>query len=169
MSEIKLKKWQESVVDWLQEYDDYINTEEMQSLQQYDLNCNSSLSIKMPKGYGHTFLTAYLSDVVPHFLKHDSAVVYFDTDHLKEIEKYKKDVEENLDLLETKNNTIYISVYELYYAINENMHSQNVSKIANLKSKINGNIIIVDRSSSLPMVVKDFILTVASNAVVFLG
>jgi len=171
MSKITLRKWQEAVFDWFNEYDLYSGSEAMQSLQQFEVNSLSSVNIKMPKGYGHTFLTAYLSEMLPFSCETASVViVYFDMDHLKEIEKYKNDIDNNLDvILETDKKPIYISVYEFYYAINENSHSQDSSNLMKLKTKINGNIIVIDRASSLPNQVRDFILTVATNATVFLG
>lgn len=173
MSEIKLRKWQEAVLDWLGEYESYTGSETMQSLQQYDVNSLASISIKMPTRYGHTFFTSYLADIIPEDNSTDNTVVvvYFDMDHLKEIENYKKDIESSKKLKNSINNKnpIYISVYEFYYAINENSHSQNSSNLMKLKTKINGNVIVVDRASSLPNPVRDFILTVATNAIVFLG
>lgn len=170
MSKITLRKWQEAVFDWFDEYEGYADSQSMQSLQQYEINSLSSLNIKMPKGYGHTFLTAYLSAMIPlSQSKSPVVVVYFNMDHLKEIERYKTDVEHSGQIILESKQPIYISVYEFYYAINENVHSQNSSNIINLKSKINGNIIVVDRASSLPNTVRDFILSVATNAIVFLG
>lgn len=169
MSEIKLRKWQEAVLDWFNEYDSYSGSESMQSLQQYEINLLSSVNVKMPKGYGHTFLSAYLAKMLPSkYGTTPVVVVYFDMDHLKEIEKYQEDVESSFQFGDNKK-PVYISVYEFYYAINENVHSQNSSNIMKLKSKINGNVIVVDRASSLPNPVRDFILTVATNAIVFLG
>ena len=171
MSKITLRKWQEAVLDWFSEYDAYSGSETMQSLQQYEVNSLSSLNIKMPKGYGHTFLTSYLSTMLPSLCDTTPVVVvYFDMDHLKEIEKYKQDIASSLNVvLETDRKPMYISVYEFYYAINENVHSQNQSNVMNLKSKINGNVIVIDRASGLPNIVRDIILSVATNAVVFLG
>jgi len=168
MAKIKLKKWQEAIEDWFGEYESYSGSETMQSFSQYDINKKSSLNVKMADGAGHTFLTSYLSINLP--LKYKTSpvvVVYFDVDHLREIESRQEDIVEDFQCLPEK--PVFMSVYELYYAINENMHSSDGLKIQRAKSKINGNIVVVDKASQLPNTVRDFILTVATNAVVFLG
>jgi len=170
MSEIKLRKWQEAVEDWFSEYDAYVGSEMMQSLQQYDINKKSSLNIKMADGAGHTFLTSYLSSVLP--LKHGTppvVVIYFDVEHLKVIESAQKDICNSSPSETISTNQIFMSVFELYYAINESAHGVSSSNLQRIKTKINGNVVIVDNASELPNNVRDFILTVATNAVVFLG
>jgi len=163
MHKVKLHEWQEWVIKEIKKSIEYRNKEENQSLSDYDLNKSSQIKIKLPKGSGHTFLTAYLS------LSESVLIVNTDIDHWEEIASYRKEMDDGSPCpLST-----VVSVFELFYAIHHaalvNPPNLLLSTIDALKKRISiQSIVIVDNASGMPSIVEEFILAVARGPVVFL-
>ena len=164
MKNIELRERQSWLVNEIKKnIEDRTKEESLLSLSDYDLNKATQIKIKLPVGSGHTFLTAYLS------MDFDSVIINTDVDHWQEIANYRKE----LDNGEPCSNSTIVSVFELFYAIHHaNLVHQPVkllSSIETLKKRISAqSLVIVDKASSIPTLVEDFILSVARGPVVFL-
>jgi len=163
MSDIILRDWQAWVIKEIDKSIEFRNKEENQSLSDYDLNKSSQIKIKLPKGSGHTFLTAYLS------MTKDAVIINTDIDHWEEIASYRKEMDNG----EPRSVSTIVSVFELFYAIHNstlvNPPTLLLSDTDSLKKRISAqSIVIVDRASGIPSMVEEFILAVARGPVVFL-
>jgi len=160
---IVLRDWQSWVMKEIGKSLEYRDKEENQSFSDYDLNKSSQIKIKLPKGSGHTFLTAYLSMV------RDVVVINRDIEHWEEISSYRKDCYD----ADTEANSTIVSVFELFYAIHNstlvNPPSILLSDTDSLKKRISAkSLVVVDRASGIPSIVEEFILAVARGPVIFL-
>jgi len=161
--EIKLKDWQEAVVNCIKGHNDLVGEEKFMSLPQYEINSNSCIKVRFPSGYGHTWLAAYLSASL------DAVVLYSDVEHLKEIQKYWDNEFKNIC---PNRNRKAISVYEIFYAAHYASMAQKPSNqtvtLQQMKEKIKDKIVIVDQASELPSSVEGWIMVAAENAIVLL-
>lgn len=163
MKKVELKDWQNWVIKEINKSMEYRSNEVNQSFSDYDLNKSSQIKIKLPKGSGHTFLTAYLSMV------RNAVIINRDIEHWEEIAAYRAKLE---DAAPNSESTI-VSVFELFYAIHNstlvNPPALLLSDTDSLKKRISiQSIVIVDRASGIPNMVEEFILAVARGPVVFL-
>jgi len=163
MKKVELKDWQNWVIKEINKSMEYRSNEVNQSFSDYDLNKSSQIKIKLPKGSGHTFLTAYLSMV------RNAVIINRDIEHWEEIAAYRAKLE---DAAPDSESTI-VSVFELFYAIHNstlvNPPALLLSDTDSLKKRISiQSIVIVDRASGIPNMVEEFILAVARGPVVFL-
>ena len=152
---LELQPWQTVFRDLIDSHEDLVAGEEYQSLSDYDINRLTCISMCLPKGSGHTTMTAYIAANYP------AAVLYVNMEHWKEIcskSQIRMDVEP-------------VSIYELHYAmLMGNDPRSSLSLIEELKKKIQEKkVIVIDRASELLPGLKDWILTVARGVVVFLG
>jgi hypothetical protein len=171
---IKLRDWQKVVLDEIDKHDEIVDSELYSSMSDLEINNRTSIKVKFPKGAGHTFLTAYLASQ-----KYNTLFIYSDTDHLKEIQHYKEDIrssrskeEMSSAIKEVVNDGL--SLYEIYYAVNHanmvNPTEKPIVTLASVKAKISGkDIIVIDKTSSLPTIVESFIFNVATGTIVLLG
>lgn len=165
MSEmLKLRPWQEWLVEEIKRIN--IVRDDNLSLCDYDLNKLSQIKIKLPKGAGHTFLTAYLS------LANSAVIIHKDVEHWEEISKYRKMLQTDFGV-SLKGKSTIISIFELFYATHNAMLVQKpfelLSTTEALKSRIiSQSIVVADGASSIPNLVEDFILNVAHGPVIFL-
>lgn len=167
MSE-QLYEWQNVVIDFIKNHEEQSTTEEMMELNRFDRNDSNSISIKLPRKTGHTYLASYISCIMK-----DVALVYTDVDHFRSIRDFKDHIlRENKDAVENKSKDI--SIYELYYVCNQanmvNKTNNPLVRIDEVKNKIkNKSIIVVDDARVMPPHVKDFLLTISEGVVVFLN
>jgi hypothetical protein len=163
-SEFKLKDWQKVIIDCVNGHETLVGSQNFQSLSDYDINRQTSLRIKLPKGIGHTTLTAYIAN------KYPSLVVYLDAKHLKEIEDIGSlwNVKHNKD-------TETISIYELLYFQNQNASVRTIyrNNLEDIKKKFNNKqVVVVDATSTMPIYLEgleDIIWPLAKGIVILLG
>jgi hypothetical protein len=157
--QFELKPWQQVVVKAVESHEELISGQEWQSLSQFDINRMSSVSIAMPRGEGHTTLTAYL-----HCF-YDAVVVYFDMTHWKEIQRAAG----KFGFVDNPKTTA-ISVYELHYAMANSHDLTTMGVWKGIKERVEGKqILVVDRASEMISGMKDNLLNLTSGMAVFLG
>ena len=161
---LTFKPWQSWLIDEIKG----VNAvrEENLSLCDYDLNKLSQIKIKLPKGSGHTFFTAYLSLIYP------SVIIHKDVEHWEEISEYRKTIQHSYGI-EQQGKTTLISIFELFYAVHNAMLVQKpfdmLSSTELLKNRIcTQSIVVADGASSIPNMVEDFILNVVHGPTIFL-
>ena len=169
MNNITLHEWQAWVIKEIDKSIEFRNKEENQSLSDYSLNKASQIKIKLPKGSGHTFLTAYLS------MTKDAVIINTDIDHWEEIASYRREIDNVQNKIDGEPPLVstIVSVFELFYAIHHatlvNPPILLLSTTETLKKRISAqSIVIVDNASGIPSIVEEFILAVARGPVVFL-
>ncbi len=176
MEDKSLRTWQLAVVAAIDLHDDFIGSEDNQSLSDYEINRLSSISVKFPKGSGNTWLTAYIAK------NYDSSIVYIDHDHWKEIEvkvvemSSEKDRQAYFPFMykegEQERDFPYsfnaISMYEIFYGTTQG--AINEYDLESLKRKLGSSkVVVVDRASELSGPVVDFLFAVSKGIVVLLG
>ena len=60
-----LRPWQKVVVDFIDKHEEFVETEDLQSLSDYDINHASCVTMSLPKYSGHTTMTAYIAANYP--------------------------------------------------------------------------------------------------------
>jgi len=152
---IELKNWQKSIVETIGSKNQLVGG------RNSNKNEGNKIKVKYPKGYGHTFLAAYLSCV-----NENTLIIYTDSDNLREINKMQSEIDSILvaDELDSHvSTTVYISIFEIHYYIYNilNMAQQPSSPLTDgesIYSKIKGKkVIIMDNSSKLSTVTEDWL------------
>ena len=160
-----LYPWQQLIIDEIGFYEDFVGSQTMQALSDFNQNRCSMIQMSLRQGSGHTFLTTHIAK------KYAATVVYFDVKHYNEME-ILGDIRGGEDF---GDQTQFVSVYELRHDIMLSSKSEWINENLNkLKSKFeNQKVIVVDRAieakERFPEVI-DFICQVAQNtAIILLG
>lgn len=168
MDKFTLKSWQEVVINEIKNHDILIkNSEILQSYSDAEINRETQIRIKFPKGSGHTVLSAYILSAF------NTAFIYENYGRLKKVYDYRKQlIEEDI----TTNNDIStpISAFEIFYALNQanlvNCSHKDINRLENIKKQIlEKNVILIDYSSIIPPIVEEYILNISRGTVIFLG
>ena len=176
MQDFKPFPWQQVVVNEINENEDKIGSESMQSLPIYERNKRSRIHVSFPRGSGHTALASYLSYCYP------STVIFFDLNHYRELEFYYKDITGQTFPPDSNDKTSkikFISVYEIYHDMTtSNRGSVSLSGLDKDKSKFSctssgdKRVVIIDHVTTLleihPEIV-DWVFQVADGPIVMLG
>lgn len=151
-SEVKLRGWQQDIIDEIESHENKRDSEQYQGLPEYVVNKELSISVAFPRKSGHSFLASYIAS------RYKSALVYGKTDHYKTL----------LNTFQLNSESSVISHYEIYYTMmkNDNGSTELIKISEMLKSK---SVIVIDNAQSVGHEVKDFILASAIGPVVMLG
>jgi len=160
-----LYPWQELVIEEIGSYEDFVGSQTMQTLSDFNQNRCSMVQVSLRQGSGHTFLTTHIAK------EYESTVVYVDVKHYNEMEVLG-DIRGGEKF---NNNTQFVSVYELRHDIMLSSKSEWINEnLSKLKAKFeNKKVIVVDRAmeakEKFPEVI-DFICQVSQNsAIILLG
>ena len=159
----ELRPWQQVVLDFIEEHDELVNSEDLLSLSDYSRNDLTKIRIQLPRGAGQTTLAAYIAD---HY---ESAVLYRDMKHCEDIKrKYFLWRQYDGDTARKDFGAEFLSVYELnYVATYPNVPMSNREELRNaIKGK---KVVVVDNASFILPGVEDFLLSNATGVVIFLG
>jgi hypothetical protein len=159
--EIKLKPWQQIVIDEIDKHEEFINSDAFLSLSDYNKNRLSRVHISLPKGSGHTFIAAYIA------CKYPTAFIYKDMEHWKEICKHSK-VDEN----QLNKNSCVISAYEISHDIFCQTPG-NYSSLNDISKKVaDKQVVVIDNATEIidmfPRVI-EWLFTVSTGVIVLLG
>jgi hypothetical protein len=162
MNDTTLRDWQQSIISLINKHEDFVNTEEMLNMSDFDRNRESRIHVSLPRGQGHTFLAAYMACLYP------TLFIYKDMPHWKEICKNGKIKEDNLNP-----KTSLISAYEISHDIFASYDKSN--HLQELKKKFDDKkVILIDNATeiteSFPRVI-EWIMTITNpdSAIVLLG
>lgn len=157
-----LNSWQKSIIDLIEKHEDFVNTEEMLNLSDFDRNRASRIHVSLPKGEGHTFLAAYIACVYP------TMFIYKDMVHWKEVCKNGKITEDNLNP-----RTSLVSAYEISHDIFASYDKSN--HLNELKKRlVDKKVVLIDNATEIfenfPRVI-EWIMTVTNpeSSIVLLG
>tara|TARA_Y100000034_G_scaffold136027_1_gene210348 strand:+ start:6078 stop:6551 length:474 start_codon:yes stop_codon:yes gene_type:complete len=157
---MNLRPWQVCVIEFLDGHEDFVETQDIVSLDDFTKNRLSRIQVALPKGAGHTTLAWHIAKNYPTFL------VYRDLDHLKEIAGGSLD-----DLHE---GTEAVSIYQIHHAIfSQRANTGDSSGLEVIKAKMVGKkAVVVDEATSLfetESAVLDYLYTTSRGALVLLG
>ncbi len=170
MSEFHLYAWQESVLEAVERHEEISGRESMQLLDNYQRNKEISISVKFPKGSGHTTFASYLAFTFP------SVLVYSDQDHLKELELSLRDFNCSDDQRpKFQSHVNCISFFQIHHhLITNNPRRGNVQDMYNLSNKFQDQtrIVVVDMALRIqechPEII-DWLFQISTGSVILLG
>ena len=154
------------MIEYIDGHENMICTDEFQSLSDFSINDLSKLKMALPKGFGHTFLTAYIA---AHY---DAAVLYINMEHYEDIkENFKKIIKEDKMTCPSEKKVAgkFVSVFELNNALASRRY--DVMNLSKVKEKISKAKVVVVDSASMALLpgIEDFLLNNCRGAIVFLG
>jgi len=164
--DIQLKPWQKIVYDLVEQHEELVNGESMISLNTFEVNQQSRISVALPRAMGHSTLAAYIALHMP------TALIYRNLADLNNILDTCNATTDDLK----KSGTETISWYELTYYISlatPTTSAERDVEFQAIKKKIeNKKAVVVDNGAkvqrNLPQLV-DFFLVISKGAVVLLG
>lgn len=172
MSTFVLRPWQQVVVDHVEEHENYVDTEQMQTLSEYERAKASRIQAAFPRGSGHTTLAAYLA------AKYPSALIYTDTEHYKELSVTAACLSKDLSLKLNFDNCNAMSAFHVYHDLMVTSKSSWETRgLGRLKLKFGQKVdeprvSIVDNATLIsethPEIV-DWVFQVSTGPVVLLG
>ena len=151
---VELYPWQKDVIGFIDKHETERDSEKYAGLSDYVVNRELQISVVLPRGAGHTFLSNYIA------AKYPSILIYNKLEHYSGL----------IGNFEINSGTEVISSFEIYYAMHKPSNHQPSQEISEITKKIQSKkIIIVDNSLSVPTDVKDYLLGATRGAIVFLG
>lgn len=158
MTKQDLYMWQKIIIGFIENYNDYMDNDEILTLNSYDANKTASIRIQLPRRSGHTYLTSYIA-------KHYStAIIYTDLGHWNEIQSFSED--------EFHENTQPVSIYEISHKLNMSLQNKGFSLEREKNILSSKQVIIIDRASEVLdkfSQVEHYLYTVCQGQIIFLG
>jgi tRNA A37 threonylcarbamoyladenosine biosynthesis protein TsaE len=153
LTTLELRNWQKDVLAEIESHEEKRDSQVCQGMAEYALNKQLGVTIKMPRGAGHTTFANFIAN------KYPTVLVYGKMDHYKLI----------TSSFPLNTGTETISLYEIFYALYKNPQHPS-AEIMDIRNKIKEKkVVVVDNAASVSEDIKNFIYDSAGGIVIMLG
>jgi hypothetical protein len=151
---VQLKDWQKAVIESIDSYAGKVDAEVFGGMPDYTLNKALGVTMRLPRGSGHSWLANYIASEYPTLIVYGTMEQY---EALTRSFPLHKDTET-------------ISIYEIFYAVFKPSVQRPTAEFQEIQKKFaNKQVIVVDNSESVPPDMCDVIYNTARCSVVMLG
>jgi hypothetical protein len=149
-----LSIWQKQVIITIDGHEELRDSDQYQGVAEFNINRSLGVSIAMPRGSGHTYLSNFIAS------KYPSVLVYDTMKHFQQL----------TSRFPLHTNTDTISKYEIFYGLNKPDVRQPSPEFMAMRERfLNKKVIVVDNALSVSDDIKNFIYSVSNGIVVLLG